>query len=423
MPRRAIEITAFAMFAVLIGVGATVARAERPLAPARQAAADAPERIDYLTFAQGAVPVRIGGAGAAMGATFEHAVRMMDGDATVFPFVQRAEPETDTEFVYRLPALTTFNRFAVPNVLETPSPNQTFARSIEIHGSATGSDADYTLLASATLKAHSRPGQVTEIPVAASTPVRWVKLRLVGGLDPSGSTLFFEFSELIGNGRQETPPLDERFNGTWRDRAVRLALKQDGPVVTGCYDANGRLTGTVTGNILRATGISQSDKAPSAFLLSVADDGSMRGVRSTNGSPFRLYAAPAVPAAEGPTCGDPPPPTLGCGSIVHGITFDFDSADIRPESEPVLARLYDGLRADPSASITIEGHTSSEGGTDYNQRLSERRAAAVVADLVRRGIDASRLKSVGIGELRPIASNHDESGRSLNRRVEVKCAG
>jgi outer membrane protein OmpA-like peptidoglycan-associated protein len=119
-------------------------------------------------------------------------------------------------------------------------------------------------------------------------------------------------------------------------------------------------------------------------------------------------------------CGNPAPPALGCGSIVHGITFAFDSAEIRPDSAGVLDELFRGLQSE-SGSILIEGHTSSEGTDEYNQGLSERRAQAVVADLVRRGLTKNRLAAAGIGERQPIASNNDESGRSLNRRVEVKC--
>ena len=69
----------------------------------------------------------------------------------------------------------------------------------------------------------------------------------------------------------------------------------------------------------------------------------------------------------------------------------------------------------------IEGHTSSEGNEQYNQELSARRAQSVVEDLVRRGIDVARITTVGKGELEPIASNNDEAGRSLNRRVDVEC--
>jgi outer membrane protein OmpA-like peptidoglycan-associated protein len=86
-----------------------------------------------------------------------------------------------------------------------------------------------------------------------------------------------------------------------------------------------------------------------------------------------------------------------------------------------LLALYDGLKGDTSASINIEGHTSSEGTTAYNQTLSQNRANAVVADLVKRGISNKRIGALGVGEVRPIASNNDENGRAMNRRVEVVC--
>jgi OOP family OmpA-OmpF porin len=87
----------------------------------------------------------------------------------------------------------------------------------------------------------------------------------------------------------------------------------------------------------------------------------------------------------------------------------------------VLRELFRNLGADRRASITIEGHTSSEGSDACNLRLSERRAQAVVADLTRRGLASQRVRAGGAGESRPIASNADENGRSMNRRVEVTC--
>ncbi len=381
---------------------------------------DAPQRIDYLTFAHGAVPLGIGGAGASLGANFEAAVRITDGDSTAFTIVSRAPASADTEFVYQLPAATTFDRFAVPNVVETPSPTTTFTKIVEVHGSNTSAVAGYVLLASATLGTHPTRGLVTEVPIVARQPVRWIKLRLVGGINVMQSASFFEFSEIVGNGTQESAAVATGFTGLWRTQANRLRLTQKGPVVSGCYDSAGDLKGTVTGNILSATGIDRRDKTPSAFILSLTENGGLRGVRSTNGGPFRLYTV--APGQTGSVdCGDPPPPTLGCGSIIQGIAFAFDSAEIRSESDAVLGALHDGLRGDPSPRVVIEGHTSSEGAADYNQRLSERRAQAVVADLVRRGLPAQRVVGFGIGEVRPIASNNDESGRSLNRRVEVKC--
>jgi hypothetical protein len=381
----------------------------------------APERTDYLTFAQGAVPVSIGGAGAKLGAGFEHAVRITDGDPTPFTIVNGAPDDADTEFIYQLPALTTFDRFAVPNVLETPSPTATFTKLVEVHGSATSASEGFALLASATLQTHKSRGLVTEFTIAAKRPVRWIKVRLVGGINVLRPPSSFEFSEIVGNGSQETPELASNFAGIWRTQANRLQLVQRGPVVSGCYDRTGDLTGTVTGNILRATGVDRSDKTPSQFILSVGPDGSLRGVRSTNRSPFRLYTVAAAPPGTDVDCPPPAPPALGCGSVVHGIAFGFDSAEIRPESAGVLEELFRGLQSVKSAAILIEGHTSNEGTEDYNQRLSERRAQAVVADLVRRGLAKDRVSAAGIGERRPIASNTDESGRSLNRRVEVRC--
>src|SRR5262245_35489989 len=192
-------------------------------AAAQQPATDAPERTDYLTFAQGAVPVAVQGAGARLGASFEEAIRATDGNPVGFTLTDKPGPaETDTEFVFQLPALTTFDRFAVPNVLETPSPPQTFTLMVEVHGSPVGPDRGFVLLGSGTLATHKARGQVTELAVKAKTPVRWVKLRLVGGIQVMRPETFFEFSEIIGNGTQEVPRLVDHFNGTWKGKGVLL---------------------------------------------------------------------------------------------------------------------------------------------------------------------------------------------------------
>jgi outer membrane protein OmpA-like peptidoglycan-associated protein len=402
---------------------ASASDGSRPTAAAGQASsAPAADRIDYLTLGQGAVPIAVGGAGAAIGASFEMAISAIDGNPGDFSLFRKpGDASTDTEFVYQLPAPTVFDRFAVPTVLETPGPSQTFTKDVEVHGSAAGPAEGYVLLGSATLATHKGRGEVTELAIRSRTPVRWVKLRLAGGIQNLRPQMYFEFSEIIGNGTQQTPAMADHFRGVWKGRGVSIALGQDGPLVSGCYDADGVLSGTVSGNILRALGVGRRDRVESAFILAVADDGTLRGVRSTNRAPFVLYTGGPAPAGSAPTCPSPPPAALGCGSIIHGIAFDFDSAVIREDSGPVLAKLYEGLRSDPSGAIVIEGHTSSEGSDDYNLRLSERRAQTVVADLVKRGIDRARLTAAGIGEKQPIASNNDESGRSINRRVEVRC--
>ena len=401
--RRSISLPGALVLVVTLGIGAPAAQS-RGAAPA----APPPERISYLTFAQGAVPVSIGGAGARLGANFEHAVRIIDGNPVNFPVVSQAPADADTEFLYALPALTTFDRFAVPNILETPSPSQTFTRLVEIHGTAQSATEGFTLLASATLQTHRAKGLVTEIPISARKAVRWIRLRLVGGIEVTQPRMSFEFSEIIGNGTQEVAQPVSHFTGAWRRMGLRLQLAQEGALVSGCYDRTGELSGTVTGNILRATGISRSDKTLSTFILSIAADGSIRGVRSDNGGPFAYYPLAVAPAGTPFECGQPRQPALGCGSIIHGINFDVASADIRPESNAILAELYKGLQADARSRIVIEGHTSSEGrrNTICSSRNDARRR--VVADLVKRGLATGRVTATGIGEIRPIATNNDD---------------
>jgi outer membrane protein OmpA-like peptidoglycan-associated protein len=102
------------------------------------------------------------------------------------------------------------------------------------------------------------------------------------------------------------------------------------------------------------------------------------------------------------------------------VLFDFDKADIRSDAAQALAQLATLIRAYPSGSATLEGHTDSKGDDAYNQRLSERRAESVKRWLVEReGIAADRLTPKGWGERKPVAGNEDDAGRQRNRRVEV----
>jgi outer membrane protein OmpA-like peptidoglycan-associated protein len=106
--------------------------------------------------------------------------------------------------------------------------------------------------------------------------------------------------------------------------------------------------------------------------------------------------------------------------VLYGIPFDFDKAVIRPESKPQLAQIAELLRAQSELKLTITGHTDNQGAADYNQKLSERRAQAIVAELSGGfGIAADRLSAQGIGGSAPVASNDTEEGRSRNRRVEL----
>jgi outer membrane protein W len=157
---------------------------------------------------------------------------------------------------------------------------------------------------------------------------------------------------------------------------------------------------------------------------------------------------PAPPVAEPPPPPPPPPPAPEkcadgdgdgvcdaddkCPSTPAGtkvdkvgcpleqtlkLLFDFDSAELRPESITELERVVKFMNDVPFAKAMVEGHTDSVGSDAYNLALSDRRAKAVFDYLASRGVDPARLSSVGKGETAPIADNATAEGRQENRRV------
>jgi len=105
---------------------------------------------------------------------------------------------------------------------------------------------------------------------------------------------------------------------------------------------------------------------------------------------------------------------------VYGIYFDFNKTEVKPESEPALKEIAKLLRQNPQLNLYVVGHTDYVGEFNYNMKLSQERANAIVKILVLRyGISPKCLKAYGVGPLAPVASNKTEEGRSLNRRVEL----
>jgi len=102
-----------------------------------------------------------------------------------------------------------------------------------------------------------------------------------------------------------------------------------------------------------------------------------------------------------------------------GLEFPSGSANL-PEDNSVVRKLRDALSLFPNSSITIEGHTDSQGETDQNRRLSQSRAEALRAYVVNSiGISQSRVTAIGKGESQPIANNETMAGRTANRRIDV----
>jgi outer membrane protein OmpA-like peptidoglycan-associated protein len=106
-------------------------------------------------------------------------------------------------------------------------------------------------------------------------------------------------------------------------------------------------------------------------------------------------------------------------TLANQVSFDVDSAVVKPAFEPTLAKVADVLTRYPDNNVTIVGYTDSTGSATYNQSLSERRAGSVLAELNRLGVPASRMHAIGHGENDPRASNATVAGREQNRRVEI----
>ena len=106
-------------------------------------------------------------------------------------------------------------------------------------------------------------------------------------------------------------------------------------------------------------------------------------------------------------------------NIPNDISFDVGSAAIKPQLRAVLDPFVSSLQGDPSAQITIVGHTDSTGSDALNNKLSIERADSVRDYIVTRGVAAGRVATAGRGDREPIADNNTDAGRAKNRRVEI----
>lgn len=106
-------------------------------------------------------------------------------------------------------------------------------------------------------------------------------------------------------------------------------------------------------------------------------------------------------------------------NVPNDVSFDVNSANIKPELRTVLDTFANSLRDDPNARLSIIGHTDSTGSDAINNPLSLERARSVRDYLAARGVSASRIETAGRGEREPIADNSTEAGRARNRRVEM----
>ncbi len=126
--------------------------------------------------------------------------------------------------------------------------------------------------------------------------------------------------------------------------------------------------------------------------------------------------------------GPPPAPAISVAEALKNsnaytfknVVFETGKWDLMPSSMPEINALLDYLKNNPSLSVEIGGHTDNVGDEETNRNLSEKRAEAVANYLISNGIGTKKVIAKGYGERQPVASNGDENGRSMNRRVECR---
>ena len=139
--------------------------------------------------------------------------------------------------------------------------------------------------------------------------------------------------------------------------------------------------------------------------------------------------APAPAPAPAPASASAPVPVVAAAPTSEKVTFeadtffDFDKFALKPAGKAKLEDLVSKLIGTDIEVVVATGHTDSVGSDAYNQKLSMRRANAVKAFLVSKGIPADRIFTEGKGESKPVASNKTSDGRAKNRRVDVEVVG
>lgn len=159
-----------------------------------------------------------------------------------------------------------------------------------------------------------------------------------------------------------------------------------------------------------------SDKCPNTVAGTAVDTNGCKINLDTDNDGVKnaMDKCPNTPAGEAVNVD-------GCAAVVNlHINFANNSAEIAAVSENELDHYADFLTKYTNYSAKIVGYTDSRGSAKYNQKLSQKRAEAVVAALINRGVKASQLQSSGMGEANPVADNTTANGRAQNRRIEAE---
>jgi len=193
--------------------------------------------------------------------------------------------------------------------------------------------------------------------------------------------------------------------------ALALASGAYAGVTPNVTDSQGLPVRDAQGNCVQSSGISHPDCMPKAAPKAAAP--------AAPGAPAKP-AAPAAPAAPAKAA----PASVRQAIVIQAdALFDFDKSVVRPDGKKRIDEALAKLQGVDVEMVIATGHTDSIGTEAYNQKLSERRSAAVKEYLVSKGIPASKITTIGKGELQPVATNKTAEGRQKNRRVDIEFKG
>jgi outer membrane protein OmpA-like peptidoglycan-associated protein len=190
-------------------------------------------------------------------------------------------------------------------------------------------------------------------------------------------------------------------------QAHAAAKADDARVAAGQTERNQIMLAARTREAENAKASAANSQAVAADALNQRDQANQDAAQAQ----AELAALKATPTARGLVL------TLG------DVMFDTGRSELKSGGMRKIEQLAQFLTEHPERRVQIDGFTDSVGSDAYNEELSQRRADAVKAALVRQNIDAARISTEGYGKAYPVASNNDTGGRQLNRRVEVVIGG
>src|SRR5258708_34393629 len=194
--------------------------------------------------------------------------------------------------------------------------------------------------------------------------------------------------------------------------------------------AAGSAFANVTPNLQDSQGAAVKDGQGACVVTSGQDLPECTGARPAPAAPKPAApAAPAGPAAPSAPAAPAAPARPAPASVRQAVViqadalFDFDKSVVRPDGKKAIDDALAKLKGVDLEMVIATGHTDAIGSEKYNQRLSERRAAAVKDYLVSKGIPASKVTTIGKGKSQPVATTKTAEGRQKNRRVDIEFKG